>query len=173
MSALAWLGRQGTRALAALVFIGIAVPPIDAWLKPFVTEAIFILLCIAFVRVDVTALRSHLRRPALVLAATAWTTLLIPALSGLVCRAIALPATAPDLLLALMLQAAAPPMMAAPAFATAMGFDATIVLVTLITASALTPLTAPVFAHLFVGPGLTISALTLGSSCSRSSPARR
>ena len=76
---LAWLGRQGTRAIAALVFIGIAVPPLDALLKPFVTEAIFVLLCLAFLRVDPAALRSYLGRPGLVLAATAWTTLAVPA----------------------------------------------------------------------------------------------
>jgi hypothetical protein len=81
-AALAWLGRQGTRAIAALVFIGIAVPPIDAALKPFVTEAIFVLLCIAFLRVDPAALRGYLGRPALVLWATAWTMLMIPALFG-------------------------------------------------------------------------------------------
>jgi hypothetical protein len=32
---LAWLGGQGTRAIAALVFIGIAVPPLGRTLKPF------------------------------------------------------------------------------------------------------------------------------------------
>jgi BASS family bile acid:Na+ symporter len=42
--ALAWLGGQGTRAIAALVFIGIALPPLGELLKPFVTEAIFLLL---------------------------------------------------------------------------------------------------------------------------------
>ncbi len=45
VQALAWLGGQGTRAIAALVFIGIAVPPIGELLRPFVTEAIFLLLC--------------------------------------------------------------------------------------------------------------------------------
>lgn len=50
--ALSWLGRRGTQAVAALVVIGIAVPPIGALLKPFVTEAIFALLCVAFLRVD-------------------------------------------------------------------------------------------------------------------------
>ena len=28
VATLAWLGRQGTRAIAAVVFIGIAVPPV-------------------------------------------------------------------------------------------------------------------------------------------------
>ena len=59
---LAWLGRQGTRAIAALVFIGIVVPSIGDVLKPFVTEAIFLLLCISFMRVDISSLRGHLRR---------------------------------------------------------------------------------------------------------------
>ena len=80
--ALTWLGGQGTRAVAALVFLGIALPPVGELLKPFVTEAIFVLLCISFMRVDPGALRDHLRRPGLVLAATAWTILAVPLISG-------------------------------------------------------------------------------------------
>jgi hypothetical protein len=159
---LAWLGRQGTRAVAALVVIGIAVPPIDTLLKPLVTEAIFVLLCTAFLRVDAAAVRGYLRRPAVVLAATAWTTLAIPALFGASCLALGLGASSPDLVLSLMLQAVASPMMAAPAFAALMGLDATLVLVTLIASTALTPLTAPLFAYVFIGPALTLSPLALG-----------
>jgi hypothetical protein len=159
---LAWLGRQGTRAVAALVVIGIAVPPIDTLLKPLVTEAIFVLLCTAFLRVDAAAMRGYLRRPAVVLAATAWTTLAIPALFGAGCLALGLGARSPDLVLSLMLQAVASPMMAAPAFAALMGLDATLVLVTLIASTALTPLTAPLFAYVFIGPALTLSPLALG-----------
>lgn len=33
---LSWLGRQGTRAVAALIVIGIAMPSIGRLLKPFV-----------------------------------------------------------------------------------------------------------------------------------------
>jgi hypothetical protein len=161
-AALAWLGRQGTRAIAALVFIGIAVPPIDALLKPFVTVAIFMLLCIAFVRIDPAALRGHLGRPRLVLAATAWTMVAVPILFGAGCLAIGLESRSPDLFLALMLQAVAPPMMAAPAFAALMGLDATLVLATLVVSSALTPFTAPLFAYAFIGPALTLSPLALG-----------
>ncbi|MBI3514487.1 MAG: Na+-dependent transporter [Proteobacteria bacterium] len=161
-AALAWLGRQGTRAIAALVFIGLALPPVDALLKPFVTEAIFALLVIAFVRVDPAALRGYLGRPRLVLAATAWTMLVLPALYGAGGLLLGLDAFAPDLFLALVLQAVASPMMAAPAFAALMGLDATLVLVTLVASSILTPITAPLFAYAFVGPGLSLSPLTLG-----------
>src|SRR5438552_2196070 len=50
----------------------------------------------------------------------------------------------------------------APSFAAAMGLDATLVLVTLVVSSALTPFTAPMFAHLFIGSALTLAPLALG-----------
>jgi hypothetical protein len=109
LTALSWLGRQGTRAVAALVFIGIAVPWIDALLKPFVTEAIFGLLFIAFLRVNPASLRTYISRPGLVIAATVWTALVIPLLCGVGGLALGLDARAPDLFLSLMLQAVAPP----------------------------------------------------------------
>jgi hypothetical protein len=46
------------------VFIGIAVPPLGALLKPYVAEAGFLLLCVSFMRVDGAALR---RQKAIVL----------------------------------------------------------------------------------------------------------
>jgi hypothetical protein len=162
VQALQWLGAQGTRAIASLVFIGIAVPPIGRWLQPFVTEAIFVLLCISFMRVDIARLRDHLRRPGIVLAATAWTTLGVPLISGVGCVATGLDAHAPDLFLALMLQTVASPMMASPSLAALMGLDSTLVLVTLVTSTALIPVTAPLFAHAFFGDALTLSPLGLG-----------
>jgi hypothetical protein len=160
--ALAWLGAQGTRAIAALVFIGVALPPVGELLKPFVTEAIFLLLCISFMRVDIGALRQHLRRPGIVFAATAWTTLGVPLISGISCLAAGLDARSPDLYLALMLQAVASPMMAAPALAAVMGLDSTLVLITLVTSTALVPISAPLFAYAFFGAALTLSPLGLG-----------
>src|SRR6266481_9528633 len=160
--ALAWLGGQGTRAIAALVFFGVAVPPLGELLKPLVTEAVFVLLCISFMRVDIAALRDHLRRPGIVLAATAWTTLGVPLISGASCVAFGLDAHAPDLFLAMMLQAVASPMMASPALAAVMGLDSTLVLVTLVTSTALVPVSAPLFAYAFFGTALTLSPLGLG-----------
>ncbi len=162
LQALAWLGGQGTRAIAALVFIGIAVPPVGKLLKPFVAEAIFLLLCISFMRVDIGTLRDHLRRPGIVLAATAWTTLGVPLIAGVSCLATGLDARSPDLYLALMLQAVASPMMAAPALAAVMGLDLTLVLITLVTSTALVPMSAPLFAYVFFGAALTLAPLGLG-----------
>jgi BASS family bile acid:Na+ symporter len=160
--ALAWLGDQGTRAVAALVVFGIAIPPLGALLRPYVTEAIFLLLCISFMRVDLAALRYHLRRPGLILAATAWTTIGVPLMFGLAAHLSGFDTRAPDLFLALMLQAVASPMMASPAIAALMGLDATLVLVTLVTSTALVPFTASLFAGIFLAGTLGISPIELG-----------
>ncbi|MDA9469735.1 Na+-dependent transporter [Bradyrhizobium sp. CCBAU 53415] len=159
---LTWLGGQGTRAVAAVAFIAVAVPPLGALLRPYVTEAIFLLLCISFMRVDLMALYGHLRRPALVAAATAWTTIGVPLIVGLIAHATGLTSHSPGLALALMLQGMASPMMASPALAALMGLDATLVLVTLVTSTALVPFTASLFAGLFLGDMLSISPPTLG-----------
>ena len=159
---LTWLGSQGMRAVAAVVFIAAAVPPLGAVLRPYVTEAILVLLCISFMRVDLVALYGHLRRPALVASATAWTTIGVPVIVGLITHTTGLTDRAPGLSLALMLQSMASPMMASPALAALMGLDATLVLVTLVTATAIVPFTASLFASLFLGGMLSISPLTLG-----------
>ncbi len=69
----------------------------------------------------------------------------------------------PDLFLGLMLQMVASPMMAAPALAALMGLDATLVLITLVTGTALVPFSAPAFAYMFFGNVLTLSPLALGA----------
>ena len=111
---------------------------------------------------DTAAFRLYLRRPAIVLAASAWTSLAIPALAGASFLALGLEDRSPDLFLALVLQAIASPLMAAPAFAALMGLDATLVLCTMVASTALLPVTAPVFAHAFIGPALPLSPSALG-----------
>ncbi|MBW7968426.1 Na+-dependent transporter [Bradyrhizobium sp. BR 10289] len=160
---LTWLGGQGTRAVAAIAFIAVAVPPLGALLRPYVTEAILALLCISFMRVDLVALLGHLRRPALIASATLWTTIGVPLIVGLLAHGGGLDTSSPGLFLALMLQGMASPMMAAPALAALIGLDATLPLVTLVTATALVPFTASLFASLFLGGMLSISPLALGT----------
>lgn len=162
MAALAWLGRQGPRVLALMVFVGIAVPQLGAILKPWVTEAVFALLCLAFVQMDPAVLRSHLARPWLALSGVAWTALAIPLLFGLAGMVTGLEQLSPELFLAIMLQGVASPMMSGPALAALIGLDATLVLITLVATTAVIPLTAPFFAWIFAGEALTLSPAVLG-----------
>jgi hypothetical protein len=86
----------------------------------------------------------------------------VPLISGVGCLVAGLDTHSPDLFLALMLQAVASPMMAAPALAAVMGLDSTLALITLITSTVLVPFTAPLFAYAFFGTALTLSPLGLG-----------
>lgn len=158
---LGWLGRQRTHAIPALVLIGIGIPPLGAALKPYVTEAVVGLLCIAFLRIDSHALRSYLIRPGIVIGASLWTAFAIPAIVAALARVFEIHVETPALHVALMLQALASPMMAAPAFAAMMGLDATLVLTTLIVSSAITPFSAACIASL-VGLEIPLSPAALG-----------
>lgn len=161
-AALAWLGRHGAGVVAASIFIGLALPPLAALFRPFVTEAIFALLCLAFLRVDPAALRGYVARPGLVLAATAWIMLAVPAVLGCLFIFFGLHERAPGLMPALMLQAAGPPLTAAPAFALLLGLDAALTLAVLVLSMIATPITAPAFAQLFLGEAMPLSPFVLG-----------
>jgi hypothetical protein len=162
-AALAWLGRQGTRAVAASLFIGVMLPPLAALLKPVFAFALFALLCLAFLRVDPVEVRRHFARPALVAAAAAWMMLATPVLIGGTLLALNMADHLPGLYVAMILQAAAPPVISAPTLAALMGLDAALSLATLVVCTAVTPLTAPVFAALFVGTGMALSPVALGA----------
>jgi hypothetical protein len=163
-AALTWLGRQGTRAVAASLFIGVMLPPLASLLKPIFAYALFALLCLAFLRVDPAQVRAHFGRPMRIAAAAAWMMLATPVLIGLSLLALGAQDRLPGLYVAIILQAAAPPVISAPTLAALMGLDAALSLATLVVCTAATPLTAPVFAALFVGAGMQLSPLALGAN---------
>src|SRR3954463_1824940 len=162
-AALSWLGRQGTRGVGASIFIVIMVPPLAALLNPVFAYALFVLLCLAFLRVDPAEVRAHFSRPTIVAAAAAWMMLGTPLMIGLALVALGIADRLPGLYVAMILQAAAPPVISAPTLAALMGLDAALSLATLVVCTAATPLTAPVFAMLFVGPDMAVSPVALGA----------
>ncbi|MBA5777671.1 sodium:proton symporter [Stappia sp. F7233] len=161
VQALAWLGRHGTRAVALSAFIGMALPPLSALFRPFVEEAIFCLLVLAFLRVAPVDVLTRLRRPRLVLLATIWIVLAVPLILGAVARAFGLPSVSPDLAVALFLVTAAPPIMSAPAFVSLLGLNGGLSLALLIVAMLVTPLTVPLIGEVVLGQALPISSVSL------------
>lgn len=160
--ALAWLGRQGTRALAISVFIGIAVPPLASLFKPMFTGALMVLLFLAFLRVHPKALQSRARQPALVIAAIVWIMIVLPIVAGFGLTAFGLDRTAPGLFVGLMLNVIAPPAFWTPALAALLGLEPALSLAVLIAGTVITPVAAAAFAALFFGAALTLSPLALG-----------
>src|SRR5215468_7985175 len=100
-SALAWIGRQGTRAVALSLFAGLALPPLAALMKAAFTPNLFLLLCLAFLRVDPVAVRRQFAKPVLVMAAVAWMMVVTAAVAGVALAALRVD-IAPGLFIALI-----------------------------------------------------------------------
>jgi hypothetical protein len=153
-AALALIGRHGTLLAAASIFVGLAVPALSAAFKPYLGEAIVIMLMLAFLRVDPVELRQHLKRPGLIATATVWAMLIVPAVLGVVFLACGLDQRMPGLYFMLVLQMSAPGLMSSPALAGLLGLDVALTLATLIVSVAITPVTASLFTHFFLGTAL-------------------
>jgi len=160
-AALGLAGRHGTLLAATSIFVGLAVPDLAAACKPFLGEAIVVLLMLAFLRVDPADLRRHWTRPGLIAAATVWTMLIVPAVLGIVFLAFGLDQRMPGLYFMLALQMSAPGLMSSPALAALLGLDVALTLATLIVSTAITPLTASFFTHVYLGTALA-SPLAFG-----------
>lgn len=160
-AALGLAGRHGTLLAATSVFVGLAVPALAAACKPFLGEAIVIILTLAFLRVDPADLRRHWSRPGLIAAATIWAMLIVPAVLGMAFLAFRLDQWAPGLYFMLVLQMSAPGLMSSPALAALLGLDVALTLATLIVSTAIAPLTASFFTHIYLGTALA-SPLAFG-----------
>jgi len=160
-AALAWLGRQGTRALAASIFIGLAVPPLASYVKPYLGETVFVLLLFSYLRTDPHAFRRYVRAPAIVIAAALWVMIALPLIFGTVYVLSGVRDYMPALYTILILQIAIAPITSSAAFAALMGLDVALSLTTLIAASAISPVTTVAFSYLFLGTSL-FSPIELG-----------
>ena len=153
-AALGFVGRHGTLFAAASLFVGLAVPPLAAAVKPFLGEAIVAMLTLAFLRVDPAELRHHFARPGLIAAATLWVMLIVPVALCTLFLGLGLDRSMPGLYFMLVLQMAAPGLMSSPALAALMGLDVALTLASLIVSTAITPLSASLFTHLYLGTAL-------------------
>jgi len=151
---LAFVGRHGTLLAAASIFVGLLVPPLAAVFKPYLGAAIVVMLTLAFLRVDPAELRGHWTRPGLIAAATLWLMLIAPATLGALFLLVGVDRQMPGLYFMLVLQIAAPGLMSSPALAALLGLDVALTLASLIVSTAITPLTASLFTHIFLGTAL-------------------
>lgn len=161
-SALGWIGRRGAAAVAISVLIGMLLPAFSSYARPYLSEAVFVLLVLAFMRVDTAAILLRLKRPTLLLASSLWMLLALPLLAVALAHVTGLIALGPEVMLAVFIATAAPSVMSAPAFIYLMGLDGALSLTVLVTGIIATPLTAPLIGALMLGPDLPLSSLDLG-----------
>jgi BASS family bile acid:Na+ symporter len=160
-AALAWLGRQGTRALAISVFFGLSLPQFAAYVKPFLGETVFVLLLFSYLRTDPAALGRHLKSPGRAIAASIWVMVVLPLVVGTALALSGVKEVLPALYTIMILQCAITPITSSAAFAALVGLDVAFSLVALIICNALSPLTTVAFSYLFLGTSL-FSPVELG-----------
>ncbi|MDO9412688.1 MAG: Na+-dependent transporter [Pseudolabrys sp.] len=161
VAALAWLGRQGTRALAVSIFLGLAVPQLAASVKPYLGETVFVLLLFSYLRTDPHAFSRVIKTPKLAIAASLWVMVALPLLVGTVYYFSGVRDAMPALYTILILHCAIAPITSSAAFAAIMGLDVALSLFTLILCNVLAPVTSVAFSYVFLGTSV-ISPLELG-----------
>lgn len=134
--------------LPAGIVLGLALPDLAALLNPLLPAAVVALLVLSMLRIDWPSLRLTLNRPLAAALAVAWVLLALPALAWIATAPLGL---AEELRRSLVLVAAMPPILSAPALALLLGLDAAAALVTVVAATLLVPLTLPPMAALTVG----------------------
>ncbi len=160
-SVLALAGRHATPLLAGGVLLGLAVPPLASLAKPLLVPTLLIPLALALVRLDWGAVLAWRRRPWLLSTLTAWllvaTPLAMAVLVGLL-RPFGLPAPLAE---ALVLMAAASPIVSSVALALFLGLDASLAAAAVLAATALVPFTLPPLAALLSGVAIAVGTAEL------------
>lgn len=154
-------GRNAPIALWISIALGMAFPGLSEVVRPALGPLVFILLSLAFLRVEPAPVLDRLRHPKSVLLSALWMLLVLPGLALLVLRLLPQEMTTPDIALIVFLMIVGPPVMSAPGFIAIMGLDASFCLALLIVTMTLTPLTAPLFAEAITHGALHIDALDL------------
>ncbi len=160
---LAWLGRLGTRAVAASLLVGLILPQLAVLARPLLTPAVFTLLIVAFVRVPRDRLLDAIRRPAHPLTAVFWIMLVVPVAFAIALYGFGIAEAAPGLSLGIFLMLIAPPVVSSPAFAGLIGLNAVHSLAILLIAMVITPLTAPLFVAAVLDQSVSLDPLTIGA----------
>jgi bile acid:Na+ symporter, BASS family len=147
------LGVHARWALPAGVFAGILLPDLAASLRPILTPVVIGSLTAALLRLDWKRIGAALQRPGLALLLAGWQLVLSPALVWAASMLVGLP---PDLHLALVLQAAAPPIGSAAVFALILGLDGALAAVGTVLATLLLPVTLTPIVLLLGDTGLRV-----------------
>ena len=147
------LGRHATWALFGGVLIGLALPDLAALARPLLAPSVALILTAALLRVDWSAMRGYSRRPGLIGGLVFWFMLACPVVVWILVGFLPLP---DSLATAIVLMAAAPPILGATGLALVLGLDGALAVVAGLVSTMLTPLSVPPLALALLGLELNI-----------------
>lgn len=155
---LASLGRRAPLILALGIFIGLALPDLAAFVRPLLTPSVFCMLVITMLRIDWPTVGTHMRSPARLTLSLGWVMILCPTVMALLVAPLDLPS---GLKIAMVLYAAAPPLLTAPALALFAGLDGALALIVVVVAMFIYPVLLPPLAFTLLGIDLAVGAIDL------------
>jgi len=157
---LAFLGRHAAGFMAGGIFLGLVLPGLAAWLRPLLPALVFVLAAATMIRIDWPKILAHIGRPGRLALIVAWGLIVSPIVTAAIVTRLPLPA---GLAQAMVIWAASPALISAPAIAFLMGLDGSLALIVVVAGSFLMPLTLPplVLGLLGVTLELGIAALML------------
>lgn len=147
--------KQAPLILAAGVFAGLLLPEMATVLRPLLAPSVWGLLVLAMLRIDWAQVARCRRRGGRIALIVAWLLVISPLTVAAVLQAADL---SPGLAAAMVLMAAAPPIMSAPAMALLIGLDAPLMLVVMVIATFAMPVVVPVVALEQLALSLDVSA---------------
>lgn len=160
--ALQWISRHAVAILVASVFAALLVPDAASLFYPLIGPAVWLILFLSVLRIDWNQLVYHGSRPFKVAAALLWlaagAALVVWGVVLLVETLVPVPVAIKT---ALVLNAAAPPLMSSPAIALLVGLDAALVLIVITLATFIMPLVAPAMVQELLGLDAGIETLAL------------
>ncbi|MAX46594.1 MAG: hypothetical protein CMM78_00115 [Rhodospirillaceae bacterium] len=154
---LTFLARKAPLLLALGVCIGLIVPELAQFCRPALGPAVWLLLFLAALRIDILRSVTLLRRPTALITTLVWLLAVSPVLAWVILTALP---PGGGLMIALILMAGGAPLMSTPSLAQLMGLDDTIALLVMIAATVLVPFTLPFIALHLLDLDLGIDPLT-------------
>ena len=140
---LAFIGRYGTEGFFVSIFLGLALPQFAAAARPFLAITIFVFVMLTFARADTAEVKRLLAAPAQLIATSLWLMLAPVAIVLVMLYFAGRGSVDPGLLVGISLLAAAPPIMSGPAIAIILGLQPSLLLVSTLVVTALSPPTTP------------------------------
>ncbi len=144
----AFLSRYAPQAMAGGVFLGLVLPDLAAILRPMLTVAVWGLLFLAMLRIEFRDLIERMRRPMLVISLVVWMLIVTPVLMALILLGVDL---RPGLEAAMILAAASSSLFSTPTLGIMFGLDGALLLIVLVIATLLVPITMPLAALTLLG----------------------
>lgn len=158
MALISFLSRHAAWVLALGVFTGLFAPAAASVLRPWLPLAVGGLLVLAVMQAGHGELRSQLSRPAVPAAVVAFMLCALPVVAWALLRLAGVPE---NLRTPMILMAAAPPIMSAPAMALLLRLSAPLMLAIVIAATLTAPFTLGIVAEVLVSSGMRIDPMNL------------